>query len=697
MSSVTYLIGKTLGKYEVLEHIGHGGMSEVYKGQQVQLNRMVAIKVLHPFLADDTGFVTRFQREARIVATLRHPNIVQVYDFDCHDELGIYYMVMEYIEGPTLKDRLEGNCLSCEEAVRVGASIADALDYAHQRGMIHRDIKPANIMFLNEEEPVLTDFGIAKMLTLSGLTASGAMVGTPAYMAPEIGIGKSGTASSDIYSLSVVIYHSLTGCLPFTAESPMGMVMEHINTAPPSPCLWKPEIPEELGSVILRGLEKDPADRFETAGQMADALRGALAEAPSLEPDVAKQRSSPLIAPPVTATSSEEATDDAEKAIAEATAPADRYEERIAADAATALEGNASSRTSEDRGEAWQPVVREPSPEAEPITPQRSAVARLLRVSALAVLALVVAGGLWLGLGRNLPPGIRNLLAPGAADAVPATRTTSQPALTRTLTTSQTTAMSQPTTTPQTVTPVPTAQQPRSLAALRPSPTPTLACTLRVKVDQIRVEPGDVVAPGTPLLAYITLRNGGKCSWPAGSTFHFAGGHQLGAPEVFPIAALGPGEGAQILAPLTAPEELGTYRATWELRGEDGTAFGSPVVLEIAVEDVPRLTPTPSEALELQATTRQPLEVAEPVLLSWEDAPERNRWSGVARIEATGGSGQPRYFEGQIRASTELPDGEIAFEWYRCEPYPVDIWVLSGAESLSWQGEISFPAPEECE
>ncbi len=276
MSSVRFLIGKTLGKYEILEHIGHGGMSEVYKGQQAQLDRMVAIKVLHPFLADDQGFVVRFQREARIVATMRHPNIVQVYDFDYNEPLALYYMVMEYIEGPTLKDRLREGPLNYEQVVHIGAAVAGALDYAHQRAMVHRDIKPANIMFLSEAEPVLTDFGIARMLTLSGLTASGAMVGTPAYMAPEIGKGKAGTASSDIYSLSVVLYEAITGQLPFSAESPMGMVMEHINTPPPRPCLLAPSIPPALENVIVKGMEKAPEDRFGSAGEMADALRLAL-------------------------------------------------------------------------------------------------------------------------------------------------------------------------------------------------------------------------------------------------------------------------------------------------------------------------------------------------------------------------------------------------------------------------------------
>ena len=180
MGSIHFLLNKTLGKYQVTGHIGNGGMAEVYRGQQINLDREVAIKVLHPFLAEDEGFVTRFKREARIVATLRHPNIVQVYDFDYNEEFEVYYMVMEYITGPTLKERLVDGPFEPKEAAAVAAAIADALDYAHRREMVHRDIKPANIMFTDEGQPVLTDFGIARMLSLTGLTASGAMVGTPA-------------------------------------------------------------------------------------------------------------------------------------------------------------------------------------------------------------------------------------------------------------------------------------------------------------------------------------------------------------------------------------------------------------------------------------------------------------------------------------------------------------------------------------
>jgi len=276
VSSVNYLIGKRLGKYVVVKHQAHGGMAEVYLGKQEQLDRPVAIKVLHPFLAEDPGFVDRFLREARLVATLRHPNIVQVYDFDHNEELGIYYMVMEYIDGPSLKERLEEGPILQHEAALIAASIADALDYAHRREMVHRDIKPANIMFTAEGQPVLTDFGIARMVSVTGLTASGAMVGTPAYMAPEIGTGDSGSPASDIYSLGVVLYQMLTGRLPFEADVPMGVILKHISDPVPYPSQFVPDLLPSLEAVILKAMAKRPEDRFQTAGEMAQALREAI-------------------------------------------------------------------------------------------------------------------------------------------------------------------------------------------------------------------------------------------------------------------------------------------------------------------------------------------------------------------------------------------------------------------------------------
>lgn len=637
MSSVQYLIGKTLGKHQVLEHIGHGGMSEVYKGQQTQLNRMVAIKVLHPFLADEEGFVVRFQREARIVATLRHPNIVQVYDFDYNDDLAIYYMVMEYIDGPTLKNLLERTPLSPENTIHVGTAIADALDYAHQRGMVHRDIKPANIMFLNGTEPVLTDFGIARMLTLSGLTASGAMVGTPAYMAPEIGTGQAGTAHSDIYSLSVVLYQAVTGTLPFNAETPMGMVMEHINKEAPRPSLFMPEIPGALEQIILRGLEKDPADRFRTAGEMATALRQLM------DPEQARQ------APTLASEASTYAIVDSEAVLPVGSGEKDGIGQR------------GGRRANPSRG-------------------LRMLRALLLAVG-LALAVLIVGSGVWFGTQGKLPPALHNLLYANSTGAQPVISApfTSTPTLAPSITpTPGVTATSTDTPTPA------------------PSPTPAPACTLRVKLDQIRIEPGAEVAPGTSVVAYITLRNSGKCAWGEHAELRQSDGDLLGAPTSFPIKALAPGESVQILMPLHAPEALGTYQSVWEMYREDGTTFGTHIPVELIVADVPASTATPVPPVALEAITPAPLTLMEPLLLSWDDDPLKDRWSGVVVVTAEGGSGTYRYYHDEIRASTELEEGRLAFEARRCDPFAFSLWVLSGEQTLNWHGEIPFPAPEAC-
>src|SRR5579859_3857144 len=205
------VVKKQLGKYEIIERLGRGGMAEVYKAYHASLERYVAIKLLHPFLADDPEFKERFEREARNVAKLRHPNIVQVYDFEYDEPSESYYMVMELIEGHTLKERLtelheHGERMPLPELIQVTRSAAAALAYAHARSMIHRDVKPGNLMIDSDGRIVLTDFGIAKIVTGIQFTASGGMVGTPAYMAPEQGLGDQGDERADLYSLGVILY-----------------------------------------------------------------------------------------------------------------------------------------------------------------------------------------------------------------------------------------------------------------------------------------------------------------------------------------------------------------------------------------------------------------------------------------------------------------------------------------------------------
>ena len=272
------LVGKNLGKYRVVARLGRGGMAEVYKAYQAALDRYVAVKVMHSHLIEDGDFVGRFKREATAVADLRHPNVVRVYDFDVSGDL--YYMVMEYIEGPTLKAELKersikGQIFNLPETTRIFSALASAIDYAHSRGMVHRDLKPANIMFTREGQVVLTDFGIARIMGATQYTMTGAISGTPAYMSPEQGQGERGDERSDIYSLGVILYEMVLGSVPFDADTPFAIIMKHINDPLPMPRAISPDLPDGVERVILKALSKNPDDRYQTAGEMSQALREA--------------------------------------------------------------------------------------------------------------------------------------------------------------------------------------------------------------------------------------------------------------------------------------------------------------------------------------------------------------------------------------------------------------------------------------
>ncbi len=269
--------GNNLGKYELLERVGRGGMAEVYKALHTSLGRFVALKILHPFLGEDPQFKERFEQEARNVAQLRHTNIVQVYDFDFDPQRELYYMVMEYIDGPTLRARLmqlnfQAEHFSIPEAISITRDLASALGYAHSRGMIHRDLKPGNIMFDSDGRVVLTDFGIARIISGPNVTASGSMIGTPAYMSPEQGLGQSGDHRSDIYSLGIVLYQLLTGTTPYNADTPIAIVLKHVNDPLPPPTSVNPEIPEGLERIIYKALAKAPEERYQNVEEMAAHL-----------------------------------------------------------------------------------------------------------------------------------------------------------------------------------------------------------------------------------------------------------------------------------------------------------------------------------------------------------------------------------------------------------------------------------------
>lgn len=272
---------KKIGKYQIEHRLGRGGMAEVWLGNHPTLNRQVAIKVLHPFLGEEAGFDQRFVQEARLVASLRHPNIVQLYDFDIDD--GRPFMVMEYLQGGTLYDWLNLRpepVLPLTEVVRLFGQIAKGLSYAHQQGAIHRDLKPANILLTESGEPVISDFGIAKLLHRdNNLSVTGSAIGTPNYMSPEQATGGKIDGRSDIYALGVMLFELMTSELPFSADSAAGLLSQHISQAPPSPRRLNPKLSIEVEQVILRALAKEPDDRFADGSEMADALFKALGQA----------------------------------------------------------------------------------------------------------------------------------------------------------------------------------------------------------------------------------------------------------------------------------------------------------------------------------------------------------------------------------------------------------------------------------
>jgi serine/threonine protein kinase len=274
---VNALVGKSLGAFRVVDRIGAGGMATVFKAYQPTLDRYVAIKVLPAYHARDPVFVKRFVQEARSVAKLAHPNIVQIYEFDEQD--GYTYIVMEYVDGGTLKDRLK-KPLSVPEAADFSIQAAEGLDCAHRNGIIHRDVKPANMLLRKDGHLLLSDFGIAKILEgTTNLTRVGTGIGTPQYMSPEQGMGQPVDRRSDIYSLGIVLFHCLTGRVPFTADSPLTITVKHMNEPLPVDKLTAEGVPPPIIQVVQKMTAKQPHERYQSVETLIDALTSALAAA----------------------------------------------------------------------------------------------------------------------------------------------------------------------------------------------------------------------------------------------------------------------------------------------------------------------------------------------------------------------------------------------------------------------------------
>ena len=270
------LIGRMLAnRYEILEKIGVGGMATVYKAKCHVLNRFVAVKVLKEEFITDIEFIRRFKSEAQTAASLTHPNIVSIYDVG--NEGDVYYIVMELIQGKTLKEIIvEDGKLSWKWSVNIAIQIASALETAHKNNLIHRDIKPHNIIITEDGMAKVTDFGIAKAVSNSTITAFGTTIGSVHYFSPEHAKGGVTDAKSDIYSLGIVMYEMLTGRVPFDADTPVSVALMQVQEDPIEPRKLNPQIPISVNNIILKAMQKDPADRYQSVTEMLVDLSTAL-------------------------------------------------------------------------------------------------------------------------------------------------------------------------------------------------------------------------------------------------------------------------------------------------------------------------------------------------------------------------------------------------------------------------------------
>jgi serine/threonine protein kinase len=568
---------RKLGKYELINRLGRGGMAEVYKAYHANLDRYVAIKIMHNFLADDPGLRGRFEREAQNIARLKHPHIVQVYDFEFDARDDSYYMVMELIEGINLKEymatlRIQSKPLLTLEALRIIRECASALDYAHKSGMIHRDVKPANLILdqMAGNRVVLTDFGISRLLTGTQHTVTGGLVGTPAYLSPEQGGGETGDERSDLYSLGVILYEMVTGELPYHSDTPLGLILRHMNDPIPSARKQNPSLPPQVESVIGKLMAKEPVDRYQTALELINDIK-------RLEKELQATEDTLILGPD---------------------------QENIY---------NVDPNT---------PVFNPTKPKKRTVENRRSRTPFL--VTGFILLIVVILGGYVAGARSGAftavgflasdTPSPTMILTPTTDIALiiedtPTATSTSTATATHTSTpTSTATATSTPTATntpnPPTSTRTPTITTPTLNVA--PSATFNLTATLSVEqtattaaclfdyaiIEQSPAdgEDGGFFPVNTDYERTITLLNTGTCDWERNTslTFITGSGESFNAgPRVFIRAAVGSGHEVDVVFRGTLPSRgsLNPITGEWQLRTPGQIAIGEPFTIGVMVYD----------------------------------------------------------------------------------------------------------------
>ncbi|TVR21633.1 MAG: hypothetical protein EA396_07865 [Anaerolineaceae bacterium] len=294
---MNFKAGDRIGAYDVVGRIGAGGMATVYKAHQPRLGRHVAIKVMHANIAGEAGFLARFEREAQIVASLDHPNIVPIYDYDDAD--GTPYLVMKYVSGATLKELLSDGLIPPAQIAQITGAMADALDYAHDKGILHRDVKPSNILMDERGRPYLTDFGLARIVHDGQSTMSAdVMLGTPHYISPEQAQGNLDLDTrTDVYSLGIVLYEMCTGRTPFVGDTSYAIIHDQIYTPPPPARTLNPQLSPEIEAVLDKALSKERADRYESPGHLAEEFRRALGGEPINAPPPRRETASDATEP----------------------------------------------------------------------------------------------------------------------------------------------------------------------------------------------------------------------------------------------------------------------------------------------------------------------------------------------------------------------------------------------------------------